>query len=243
MFLFNVLAFSQEQVKDTVTLYYVKDEVLHKCLFDKRMASKETTFDFNKFCTNDRIVPKETEEFQKFFYYAKSYKLIPANHNENFVYDLPYGKGESYKVIQGNDGKFSHDNKNAIDFMMPEGTNILAVREGTVLRVVQNNNKGCGTKKCAKFANFVWILHDDGTIAGYYHLMQNSVFVKKGKRVKKGELIAYSGNTGWSTLPHLHLECFIPSEGKRITFKTFFRTGEGKRVEYLYEGESYPRNY
>ncbi|MCY1554588.1 Peptidase family M23 [compost metagenome] len=48
------------------------------------------------------------------------------------------------------------------------------------------------------------VLHDDGTMGVYLHLMQGSVLVQEGRRVEAGSMIARSGNTGNSTGPHLH---------------------------------------
>jgi len=50
----------------------------------------------------------------------------------------------------------------------------------------------------------VQVLHDDGTSAVYAHLQLDSVRVRPGQRVERGEYIASSGNTGFSTGPHLH---------------------------------------
>jgi len=50
----------------------------------------------------------------------------------------------------------------------------------------------------------VRILHDDGTIAVYAHLNRNSIRVRPGERVRAGQYIADSGNTGLSSGPHLH---------------------------------------
>ena len=52
--------------------------------------------------------------------------------------------------------------------------------------------------------NYVNIRHSDGTLGNYYHLKQGGSAVKIGDKVKKGQLIAYSGNTGYTTAPHLH---------------------------------------
>jgi murein DD-endopeptidase MepM/ murein hydrolase activator NlpD len=53
-------------------------------------------------------------------------------------------------------------------------------------------------------SNQVRILHDDGTMAVYAHLQPNSLRVREGARVKRGQWIASSGNTGYSNGPHLH---------------------------------------
>jgi murein DD-endopeptidase MepM/ murein hydrolase activator NlpD len=53
-------------------------------------------------------------------------------------------------------------------------------------------------------ANTVAIVHDDGTVAEYAHLSPGPDSVKPGQRVAAGELLGYSGNTGYSSGPHLH---------------------------------------
>ncbi|WBZ94009.1 M23 family metallopeptidase [Chryseobacterium wangxinyae] len=168
------------------------------------------------------------------------------NYDSTYQYDLPFAKGKAFLMYQGYNGTFSHQNENSLDFVMPEGTEILASREGLVIEVVQSNNKSCPTRSCAPFGNYVSILHPDGTIAQYYHLQQNGAKVKIGDAVSKGQPIALSGNTGWSNGPHLHFVTFLPSatgDKNRITIKTLFRTGDGKKVEFLEEKKSYSRAY
>lgn len=83
---------------------------------------------------------------------------------------------------------------------MPEGTPIVAARGGMVVRV-ENDQSGRGDNPSG---NFVRILHDDGTMGVYLHLMKGSVAVREGQRIDAGSRIARSGNTGNSTGPHLH---------------------------------------
>ncbi|UFH30740.1 M23 family metallopeptidase [Chryseobacterium sp. C-71] len=178
----------------------------------------------------------------------KSYigDITIKNYDTQYVYDLPFGKGKAFWIHQGYNGNFSHQNENSLDFIMPEGTEVLASREGLVIEIVQSNNKSCPTQSCAPFGNYVSILHPDGTIAQYYHLQQNGVQVKLGDSVTKGQFIAYSGNTGWSSGPHLHFNVYLSSataEKNRVTVKTLFRTGDRKKVEFLEEKKSYSRAY
>ena len=168
------------------------------------------------------------------------------NYDNTYAYDLPYHKGKSFLMYQGYNGTFSHQNENSLDFVMPEGTEILAAREGLVIDVLQSNNKSCPTVSCATFGNYVSILHSDGTIAQYFHIQQNGAKVNIGDTVTKGQLIALSGNTGWSNGPHLHFVTYLPSATgakNRITIKTLFRTGDGKKTEFLQEKKTYTKGY
>ncbi|SDR01920.1 Murein DD-endopeptidase MepM and murein hydrolase activator NlpD, contain LysM domain [Chryseobacterium soldanellicola] len=167
-------------------------------------------------------------------------------YDSEYQYDLPFQKGKSFMVFQGYNGTFSHQNENSLDFTMPEGTEILAAREGLVIDLVETNNSGCPTINCAKQANYITILHSDGTFAQYFHLKQNGVKVNVGDQVKKGDIIGLSGNTGWSNGPHLHFVTYLASstgEKQRTTVKTLFRTGNGSKTEYISEKKSYSREY
>lgn len=133
-----------------------------------------------------------------------------ALHNENHVYRLPYADGKSYRVIQGFGSRFSHTGLEqfAIDFLMPEGTPIHAARDGVVAKLEESNTLGCWEDGCGRHANYVVILHDDGTTGEYYHLLKDGVLVNVGDRVRAGQKIALSGNTGHTTVAHLHFAVY-----------------------------------
>lgn len=180
--------------------------------------------------------------------YSYNYKAVygdvnQTEYNGNYLYDLPYGQGQRFRIEQGYHGRFTHENENALDFNMPEGTQIRAARSGVVIAVVQNFTGSCLQEECKKMANYVLVSHSDGTMADYSHIQYNSAFVKVGDTVKQGEPIALSGSTGYTRGPHLHFVCFLPDFESRRTLTTRFRTGKGKTSAYLVEGKTYSKNY
>ncbi len=126
--------------------------------------------------------------------------------SENFA--LPFYPGTAFVVAQGFNGQFSHNDvqsRYAIDFGVPDGTPVVAARAGVVMEV-ENEFRGHGVDlgKYADRANYVRILHADGSMALYAHLAPESSIVQPGDKVRAGEFLAKSGNTGFTTGPHLH---------------------------------------
>lgn len=133
--------------------------------------------------------------------------LNPA-FDRNVVYHLPIPAETGIRVDQGFGGEFSHNQPHslhAVDFTVPTGTPVLAARAGTVMDVERYfHRNGQDIERDGPRANYVRILHPDGTMAVYAHLEYNGVLVRPGQRVRAGQQIARSGNTGFSTGPHLH---------------------------------------
>lgn len=131
-----------------------------------------------------------------------------ANHRSDQLYRLPYEADRTYQVSQSCNGSYSHTGhgKYAIDFDMPTGTPVLAARDGRIVDIKQDSNRGGEGEQYEDDGNYVTILHDDATLGHYFHLHPNTVVVELGQQVLAGEMIGRAGNTGFSSGPHLHLE-------------------------------------
>lgn len=135
---------------------------------------------------------------------------LPGDPNarpRDYEYVLPLQQ-RSLRIDQGFGGSFSHNdpqNRYAVDFAADVGTPVLAAREGVVMQVENDFEKaGLNRERYGGRANFIRILHDDGTMALYAHLKSEGAMVRVGQRIRAGQQIGLSGNTGFTTGPHLH---------------------------------------
>jgi murein DD-endopeptidase MepM/ murein hydrolase activator NlpD len=131
----------------------------------------------------------------------------PAAQAINYLYKTPVSSLTTHRITQSFNGAFSHTdaaNMYAVDIAMPVGTNISAAREGTVVWAKDDYHMSGKTGYFLDKANYVKILHDDGTYAVYAHLLMGSAKVQPGDRVRVGDILARSGSSGYSTGPHLH---------------------------------------
>lgn len=149
----------------------------------------------------------------------------------SYVYALPYEEGKTFRVIQGYFSRFTHKERAALDFNMKRGTRITAAREGVVVRVKEDGTKGGLKKKYRSHGNNIVIQHADGSRAGYWHLQHDGALVNVGDTVKKGQLIALSGKTGFALSPHLHFLVWRSGGGQWQQVPTRFQTSKG--IKYL----------
>lgn len=159
---------------------------------------------------------------------------IDPDHDDHYLYGLPYAAGQSFPIIQGYDSRLSHRGAErfTLDFGMPAGTGVHAAREGLVALVEESHPVGCGREECGRFANFVVVLHEDGTTGEYFHLETGSAVVRPGERVRRGQLLARSGNTGFSTAPHLHFGVYrMDPDGGTESVAVRFATRGGPIAE------------
>lgn len=86
-----------------------------------------------------------------------------------------------------------------IDYSAPSGTPILASGDGKVVRASRTKANG----------NYVVLQHGEQFVTKYLHLSKFGRGVRKGKKVKQGQIIGYVGATGWATASHLHYEFLV----------------------------------
>ena len=99
-----------------------------------------------------------------------------------------------YRTLQSHQG---------VDYTVPEGSSVFATADGIVKEVSGRNST---------FGQNIVIDHGNGYLSQYCHLAASKV--RKGQRVRRGDIIALSGNSGLSLSPHLHYE--VRYEGMRV---------------------------
>ncbi|HTB21954.1 MAG TPA: M23 family metallopeptidase [bacterium] len=154
------------------------------------------------------------------------------------LYLLPYAHGTKHVVSQGYFGRISHLGLYALDFAMPDGTDIDAARAGVVIAVKQDSSRGGASALYAKDGNYIEVMHADSTWAIYAHLRQGGALVRRGQRVRAGQAIALSGHTGEATGPHLHFAVYRADWDGPRSIPTLFLTGPATAAS-LEEGRTY----
>jgi len=162
--------------------------------------------------------------------FEMSLRGVPGNPSarpRDVEYMPPLQQSRS-RIDQGFDGRFSHEdeqNRYALDFAADIGTPVIAARAGTVMQVESDFSKtGLKREAYGGRANFVRIVHDDDTMALYAHLKIDGVLVRIGQQVQAGQQIGLSGNTGFTTGPHLHFAVQV-NRGMRLVSIPFRMRG------------------
>jgi murein DD-endopeptidase MepM/ murein hydrolase activator NlpD len=190
------------------------------------------------------FVGKAIEQLELRF--ETEFEFLPGDpgalHKPTQPYRLPYALSSSVRVSQAFPRTTTHTDPastHAIDFVMPIGTDIFAAREGIVIEVASDFfESGTNVLVDGPRANVVRVLHDDGTMALYVHLNWNSIRVVPGQRVRRGEYLAESGNTGFSTGPHLHFVVQRNAGGALVSVPLEFASATGAPFSVM-TGETY----
>ena len=166
---------------------------------------------------------------------AESLPGDPAGqHRPSQPYRPPIPRNQEFRIGQAFGGSFSHtapDARYAVDISMPIGTPIHAAREGVVMDIARwFSGAGTDIERDGPRANFVRVLHADGSMGVYAHLDYEGVVVRPGQRVERGQLIGRSGNTGFSTGPHLHFAIQLNRDMELVSVPFEFAGPEGQRL-------------
>jgi murein DD-endopeptidase MepM/ murein hydrolase activator NlpD len=137
--------------------------------------------------------------------------LLPAKRAGILSWPVKLKKDGGVAIITQHYGELSKLYKsgwhNGLDIGIPVGTPIFAADDGKIMAA--DNNDGSGYWQKYQYGRYVLITHSNNLNTLYAHL--SAVSVKKGDVVKRGDLIGYSGNTGYSTGPHLHFGVYWAS--------------------------------
>ncbi|MCX6809751.1 MAG: M23 family metallopeptidase [Candidatus Berkelbacteria bacterium] len=105
----------------------------------------------------------------------------------------------------------------AVDFLVADGTPILAMNDETVVEIEDSHEKWGNDQSYANDLNYITIKHSDGTFSQYCHLAKGSARVQLEQEVTTGDELAKVGKTGWTDRDHLHVLVFRGGIITRIT--------------------------
>ncbi len=148
--------------------------------------------------------------------------LRGGTHDDSITHKLPYTG--AHLVCQS-------DDEDAIDWLIPRGTPVMANRDGVVVGMRPHAGADGPNKSCAECGNFVVLKHNDDTYAEYRHLKYRSVRLELGQKIEAGQAIAESGS-------QLHFKVYRVIDGRSSqTIAVNFQTESG--IQQLQEGAVY----
>ncbi|MFO1368286.1 MAG: M23 family metallopeptidase [Marinagarivorans sp.] len=156
-------------------------------------------------------------------------KAVPRNQ----YYRYPIKSGACVQISQGFNGRYSHTDESsryAVDIATNVGTSVVAARSGVVVQVKDDYPMGGVNEYFLDKANFVSIIHEDGSLATYAHILLGSAEVKPGDRVQIGQELAKSGSSGFSSGPHVHFAIMRNAGNRQISIPFEFIDANGARI-------------
>jgi len=187
---------SQQQGKAELLAVTDQEASQYQNLIAKKRAQKEA-------------FEAQLRQFEQQLNSQASGAAVPTGSNQ-FIYPVSpvvitqqFGGTEFAKRNPGAYGRPFH---NGTDFGVAVGTDVKAVAAGTV-RATGNTDAVAG---CYSYGKWVLVDHNNGLATLYAHLSRRAT--SAGTVVVQGDRIGYSGNTGYSTGPHLHLTTYVAQD-------------------------------
>jgi murein DD-endopeptidase MepM/ murein hydrolase activator NlpD len=195
---------------------------LHHMVSDIELPAKIVVFPSSKTRVLTQLTPDKNRPSS--YHYTTDVQLGICNGkmpDTTYVYGLPFKPGTYSRVFYSGRGKAPSPNRYTYVFDLPENTPICAAREGIVANIKEDSKKS-GGPKFRDDANYIIVMHDDGSYAWYWHLRQNGVAAQLGQLVSKGEVIGYSGRTGYAPAPALGFAVAYPNDPEPLELDVLF---------------------
>lgn len=173
---------SEELLKEYEEIFTQSNKILeselNKRMIDASEKMKELVRSAERMQANSEMMGSEARNIPA---------IQPISNKQLTLLTASYGMRMHpfYKTLKSHQG---------VDFTVPENTRIFATADGVVKSVTTNSTSG----------KEITLDHGNGYTTSYSHI--NSTTVGRGQNVKRGDIIAHSGNTGLSITPHLHYE-------------------------------------
>ena len=238
----KVLNKKLEQVESTLANIEKRDNNLYRVYFeaspipeDQRRAGfgGVNRYDYLEGFESSDVIVNTTERLdiltKELVIQSKSLDEIEllAKNNESLLTSIPaiqpvsssdlkrMASGYGYRIDPFTKKRTMHW---GMDFSAKTGTPIYATGDGTIARA---------DARAVGFGNHVRIDHGFGYVSIYAHM--DKIVVRRGNKVKRGDLIGYVGNTGRSVAPHIHYE--IVKDGRKINPINFY-SGSLSPIEF-----------
>lgn len=136
-----------------------------------------------------------------------------------WLYAKPFPR--ETKTVESTDspahfGPYCH----AIDYLMPDGSKVLAPRTGVVVEVKDSSNRGGPSQEFENDLNYITISHGNNEFSQLCHIKHEGALVRIGQTVMEGQLVAHTGSTGWCYEPHLHFMVFKLTNDNKYGFRS-----------------------
>lgn len=124
-----------------------------------------------------------------------------------YLYSHPFPKDIEVVVSTDSPAHFG-PYRHAIDFLMSDGSTVLAPLTGKVVEVRDWSDKGGPSQEFEHYLNYITLSHGNNEFSQLCHIKHRGSLVRVGQIVVEGQPIAYTGSTGWCYEPHLHFMVF-----------------------------------